>query len=91
MAFERKYLARIGGSGEAGSVWKYASDEAMASVLGAGFFNPAFDELKVGDIMLLIDTNNPGTDSIFQLSFVISSNPNTKAITIASGTAVGNT
>tara|TARA_R110002153_G_scaffold199345_1_gene352719 strand:+ start:216 stop:491 length:276 start_codon:yes stop_codon:yes gene_type:complete len=91
MAFERKFLARVGGSGEAGSVWKYSSFEAMADVLAVGFFNPAFDEFLVGDILLLIDKNSPGTDSIFQLSFVVSKTAGTKVVGIASGTAVGNT
>ena len=46
MAFERKFLSRIGGSGESNAVWIYASTEAVAVVLGANFFDPAVAEIN---------------------------------------------
>ena len=85
MAFERKYLARIGGSGEGRAVWMYASNEDAADVLAANFFLPAKDELTKADVILLADTNLAG----LTISFVTVNN-GTTTVTLASGTAIGN-
>ena len=85
MAFARSGLSRVGGSG-GGSVWLYATEEAVATVLGANFFVPAKDEINVGDVVLVVDTN--AVD--FTVSFCVANNGST-TVTMASGTAIGNT
>lgn len=84
MAFERSGLSRVGGSG-GGSVWLYATTEAVGTVLGANFFVPAKDEINVGDVVLVVDTD--GVD--FTVSFCVA-NDGAATVTMASGTAIGN-
>ena len=85
MAFERSGLCRIGGSGESRSVWVYATTEAVGTVLGANFFLPAKKEINKSDIVLVLDTN--AVD--FTVSFCVANN-GTTTVTMASGTAIGN-
>jgi hypothetical protein len=84
MAFERQYLARIGGSGEGRALWMYASTEDAADVLAANFFLPAKDELNKADVILLVDTNLAGCTVSF-----VKVNNKTNTVTLASGTAIG--
>lgn len=89
MAFERKYLSRVGGSGESNAIWIYASTEAVSNVLAANFFDPAVAEIKKGDVMLVVDRAEPGPDfADCTISFCISNNGT--VVGMASGTAVGN-
>ena len=89
MAFERKFLSRIGGSGESNAVWIYASTEAVAVVLGANFFDPAGAEINKGDVMFVVDRAEPGPDfADCTISFCVSNNGT--VVGMASGTAVGN-
>ena len=83
MAFERSGLSRVGGSG-GGSVWIYATTEAVGTVLGANFFVPAKDEINVGDVVVVVDTNAVDTT----VSFCKANNGST-TVTMASGTAIG--
>jgi hypothetical protein len=82
MAFARSGLSRVGGSG-GGSVWLYATTEGVAAVLGANFFLPAKDEINVGDVVLVVDAVD------FTVSFCVANNGST-TVTMASGTAIGN-
>jgi len=84
MAFDRQFFSRIGGSGQGRAVWMYASTEDAADVLAANFFLPAKDELTKADVILLVDTNLAGCT----ISFVKANNKTT-TVTLASGTAVG--
>jgi hypothetical protein len=83
MAFSRAGLSRIGGSGNSRPTWVYASTDAPATVAGADYFLEAINELAVGDVVLIVDTDAPAVT----LSFV-KTNTGT-AIDLASGTAVG--
>ena len=85
MAFERSGLCRIGGSGESRAVWMYATTEAVGTVLGANFFLPAKDEINKGDVLIVVDTNAVDTTVSF-----CTVNNGTTTVTMASGTAIGN-
>ena len=58
MAFERNKLAKLGGgTGDSNAVYIYSSTEAVGTTGGANYFNDASDELTVGDVIILIDTD----------------------------------
>lgn len=64
MAFERNKLAKIGGgTGDSNAVYIYSSTEAVATTKGANYFNDAADELNVGDVIFLIDTDTVTDDT----------------------------
>ena len=60
MAFERKFLSRVGGSGESNAIWIYASTEAVADVLAANFFDHLFEALQSDTSRFALCPNDPG-------------------------------
>jgi hypothetical protein len=85
MAFLRSGFSRIGGSGDSGTVWKYASTDSIATALGANYFLPAIGEIAVNDVVMVSDSD--GTAAV-TISFCKANNGST-TITMASGTALG--
>lgn len=83
MAFARSGLARLGtANSDAGATWMYKSADALATVAATDYFLEAIDEMKLGDLVLIYDTNLNAA----AISFV-KTNSGT-SIDIASGTAI---
>jgi len=59
VAFERKNLSRIGGSGFGNTVWMHSSTDAYATVQSADYFKPAITEMAKGDCVWVVDTATP--------------------------------
>ena len=53
MSFELNNLCRVGGSGVAGALYMYTSDDSIVDTQGAGYFNPASDIIQKGDAVLI--------------------------------------
>lgn len=69
MAFSRDGLSKVAGSaGDAPSLFTYTSADAIATVNTAGYFNDASKELKVRDIIFVVDSNTPTTHIVSVLS-----------------------
>lgn len=86
MAFERNKLCKIGGgTGDGRALYVYASTEAVATTGASGYFNNAADELAVGDVIVLIDTNTHEAAS--QLFTYVKSNDGT-TVDVGAGVAV---
>jgi hypothetical protein len=83
MAFARTGLARnSSGLGDNPTIWSYTSADTAATVTGADYFLEAITEMEVGDQVVIYDTAG-----VMTISFV-KTNTGT-AITLASGTAIG--
>ena len=64
MAFERKGLQRIGGANsDAGSLWMYATADAIAVVIAVDYFLDAIRELNVNDV-LIVASSTGGTPAV---------------------------
>ena len=69
MAFSRDGLSKVGsGTGNAPSLWTYTSADAIATVNTAGYFNDASKELKVRDMIFVVDSNTPTSHIVSVLS-----------------------
>jgi|TARA_B110000285_G_C14797097_1_gene455695 hypothetical protein len=91
MAFLRSGLSRIGGSGDSGAAWKYASTDSIATALGDDYFLPAISEISVNDLILVSDSNgSPAVTISFCLTNDSTEDMAGTTITFASGTAIGN-
>jgi len=82
MAFSLDGLSRIGGSGNSRTVWCYASIDNQATVCGSGYFNSMSNEMAVGDLVLIVDTDAPAA----AVSFVKTNSAG--VVDLASGTAI---
>ena len=86
MAFSRDNLCKIGGgTGNGRALYVYASTEAVATTGASGYFNNAADELAVGDVIVLIDTDTHSSAS--QLFTYVKSNNGT-VVDVGAGVAV---
>lgn len=86
MAFERNKLCKIGGgTGNGRALYVYASTEAATVTGGSGYFNDAADELVVGDVIVLIDTDTHAATS--QLFTYVKSNDGS-TVDVGAGVAV---
>lgn len=67
MALNRERLVKIGGGvGNAPTMWSYKTDDALATVDGAGYFNDAGDVLKLNDwIYTTVVTNIDASNEAF--------------------------
>tara|TARA_Y100001972_G_scaffold51887_1_gene63580 strand:+ start:523 stop:780 length:258 start_codon:yes stop_codon:yes gene_type:complete len=83
MAFSRDGLSRVGGSGNSRAVWLYASTDAPATVTGSNYMIDAIDEISLGDVVLVVDTDGV----VVTVTFCKSNNGT--AIDLASGTQLG--
>lgn len=71
MAFSRSGLSKVGASaGDAPSLWAYTSADAIADVNTEGYFNDASAELKVRDVIFVVDSVTPSTNIVSVLSNV---------------------
>ena len=62
MAFSRTGINPIGGQSKKGTapqMWTYTSVDAIATVNTAGYFNLMSDDLSVGDVLFVHDSNTP--------------------------------
>ena len=62
MAFSRTGINPIGGQSKKGTapqMWTYTSVDAIATVNIAGYFNLMSDDLSVGDVIFVHDSNTP--------------------------------
>lgn len=71
MAFARTGWNPIGGMSKRGSapqMWTYTSADAIATVNTSGYFNSVSDEVKVGDLIYVHDSNTPTASLVIVLS-----------------------
>lgn len=71
MAFSRTGWNPIGGMSKRGSapqMWTYTSADAIATVNTEGYFNSVSDEVKVGDLIYVHDSNTPTANLVIVLS-----------------------
>lgn len=71
MAFARTGWNPIGGMSKRGSapqMWTYTSADAIATVNTSGYFNSVSDEVKVGDLIYVHDSNTPTANLVIVLS-----------------------
>ncbi len=62
MAFSRTGINPIGGQSKKGTapqMWTYTSADTIATVNSAGYFNNMSDDLSVGDVIFVHDSNTP--------------------------------
>tara|TARA_B110000305_G_C18948092_1_gene407024 strand:- start:232 stop:507 length:276 start_codon:yes stop_codon:yes gene_type:complete len=62
MAFSRTGINPIGGQSKKGTapqMWTYTSVDAIATVNSAGYFNDMSDDLSVGDVIFVHDSDTP--------------------------------
>ena len=65
MAFARNGLHMIGPGGFGPRLWRYvSSDDAIATINTAGYFNNASKELSVNDRIWVVDSANVHSDVI---------------------------
>ena len=84
MAYAASGLTRLGGDSN-GSLWRYTTTDAIATVNTANYFNDAANMLAVRDLVIVHDTNVPTTNFVTGLS------NNGTAVDVSDGTAVAET
>ena len=84
MAYAASGLTRLGGDSN-GSLWRYTTTAAIATVNTANYFNDAANMLAVRDLIIVHDTNVPTTNFVTVLS------NNGTAVDVSDGTAVAET
>tara|TARA_R100001594_G_scaffold38402_4_gene69558 strand:+ start:3115 stop:3378 length:264 start_codon:yes stop_codon:yes gene_type:complete len=84
MAYAASGLTRLGGDTN-GSLWRYTTTDAIATVNTANYFNDAANMLAVRDLIIVHDTNVPTTNFVTVLS------NNGSAVDVSDGTAVAET
>ena len=85
MAFARAGWNPIGGMSKRGSapqMWSYTTTDSLATMNTSGYFNAVSDEVKVGDLIYVHDSNTP-TDSLV----VVLSNASS-VVDVSDGTAI---
>jgi hypothetical protein len=78
-AFDATNMNRI--QGGTCTLWIYKTVEAIATVVGSGYFNDYAGKLNNGDVILVSDTNVPTIDV-----FVVTSADGATTVTTANGT-----
>ena len=64
MAFTRSSLARVSGANSnAGSMWMYATADAIATVIAADYFLEAITEIKLNDL-IVVTSSTGGTPAM---------------------------
>ena len=81
MAFTRSTLSKI--TGGARQIHWYSSADAIATVIGSGYFNDATNDLKQFDIILAV-TSTGGTAAVDVL--VVTSATGAATVTTTNGT-----
>lgn len=62
MALSKTALFKIAGADP--GLWIYKTTDAIATVIGSGYFNDATNELKRHDVIIVLDTATATTDVI---------------------------
>lgn len=57
MALVKTSLSYMGGPGKAPRLWSYTSPDTVATVIAANYFLTAYQQLQVGDFMLIRAAN----------------------------------
>ncbi len=68
MAFSLDGLYQVGPGGNSPRLWIYSSEDAIATVNTAGYFNDASSVLSVRDVIIVTDTATPTTNLVSVLS-----------------------
>ena len=71
MAFARAGWNPIGGTSKRGSapqMWSYSTTDSLATMNTEGYFNSVSDEVKVGDLIYVHDSNTPTASLVVVLS-----------------------
>ena len=88
MAFSRTGINPIGGQSKKGTapqMWTYTSADTIATVNSAGYFNDMTNELSVGDVIFVHDSNTP------TMSIVMVASNASSVVDITDGTTVAMT
>lgn len=88
MAFSRTGINPIGGQSKKGTapqMWTYTSADTIATVNTAGYFNDMTNELSVGDVIFVHDSNTP------TMSIVMVASNASSVVDITDGTTVAMT
>ena len=75
MALVRTNLSYLGGPGKAPRLWSYTSPDTLATVAGAGYFVPAYQQFQVGDFIFVRAANATAvaTDMVMYCITVVNS------------------
>ena len=84
MAYSSSGLHRIGGASGV-NLWIYQTTDAIATVNTAGYFNDMSDDLSVGDVIFVHDSNTP------TLSIVMVASNASSVVDVTDGTTVAMT
>jgi len=78
-AFDATNMNRI----QAGTttLWLYKTTDALATIVGSGYFSAHVDELRNGDVIIAVDTNVPTIDVL-----TVTSADNATPVTVLNGT-----
>ena len=71
MSFARAGWNPIGGMSKRGSapqIWSYTTTDNLATMNTEGYFNSVSDEVKVGDLIYVHDSNTPTASLVVVLS-----------------------
>ena len=74
MAFARAGWNPIGGMSKRGSapqMWSYTTTDSLATMNTEGYFNSVSDEVKVGDLIYVHDSNTPTASLVVVLVVVL--------------------
>ena len=85
MAFALSGLRQVGPGGAGPRIWMYSTEDAIADVNTAGYFNNASDLLAVRDVVFVCDTSTPTTNIVSVLSNAAG------VVDISDGTAIAET
>ena len=58
MAYSASGLCRMGGDSN-GNMWTYTTTDTIATVNSAGYFNDSANMIRVGDVIMVHDSNTP--------------------------------
>ena len=85
MAFALSGLYQVGPAGSGPRMWMYSTEDPIATVNTAGYFNNASDLLSVRDVIWVLDTNVPTTNICSVLTNA------SGVVDISDGTAISET
>ena len=71
MAYARAGWTPIGGTSKRGSapqMWSYTTTDSLATMNTEGYFNSVSNEVKVGDLIYVHDSNTPTASLVVVLS-----------------------
>ena len=82
MALTATALKKIGGAGDS-NLFMYQSTDAIATVIGSGYFNSVTNELKQFDVIMVVGSTG-GTATVDVI--IVSSATGAATVTTANGT-----